>query len=117
MALEKLLPGHGPLPPAAVPVGSRSPLLSPGTASGCREQPVPSWLAGSTCPSHACPGKHRNNAGPRETLGTAILHGANPWERGGRVERETLEEAPSTLPALAGDIVLLGECPSDQTSI
>lgn len=75
-ALEKLLPGHGPLPPAAVPVGSRSPLLSPGTASGCWEQPVPSWLAGSTCPSHACPGKHRSNAGPRETLGTAILHGA-----------------------------------------
>lgn len=42
---------------------------------------------------------------------------SSPWETGSRVERDTLEETPATLPALAGDIVLLEECPSDQTSV
>lgn len=88
-------------PPAAVPVGSRSPFPSPGTAPGRREQPVPSWPARSTCPSHACPGKHCTNAGPRDTLRIVILRGTCSRERGSRVGWDTLQEAPSC-PACAG---------------
>lgn len=91
-----------PRPPsAAVPVGSRSPFPSPGTALGLWEQPVPSWLARSTCSSHACPGKHHTNVGPRDTQGTVILRGASPRERGSGVGWDTPEEAPSR-PACTG---------------
>lgn len=102
--IGKLLPGH-----AAVPMGSCSPFPSPGTALGHWEQPVPSLPAGSTCSSHASPGKTHINVGPRDTLGTAIrverAHGRGAAEWGGICWRKPLR----TLPVLAGDMVLLGE--------
>lgn len=83
-ASEKLLPGHSPLLPLFPwdPALPFAPQELPWDTGNSR------FPIGSTCPSHACPGKHRTKAGPRDTLGTAIPHGASPLEKGSGVGGE-----------------------------
>lgn len=115
MALEKLLPGHGP--PLLLPFP-----WDPALPFSLQELPrdagnslfPPGWLGAPALPTPA-PENTAAAQGQEKPWG-AILQGASPRERGSGVERDTLEESPSTLPALAGDNALLGECPSDQTS-
>lgn len=87
-------------PPAAVPVGSRSPFPSPGTAPGCWEQRVPSWPGAPALPTPAL----ENSAWLRDgDLAWSRAHGRGA-ARGGPHCRKP----PPTRPTLAGDIVLLG---------
>lgn len=74
------------------------------------------WLGAPALPTPA-PENTANTRGQEKPWGQRSCMEQAHGREAAEWNWDTLEEAPSILPALAGDIVLLGECPSDQTSI